>query len=178
MPAFAPTPNAEMRVRRGDARRRDAVPSRSLALQLRVAVKRDVLDRQLADGTNPESTPELTLRAAQLTSSRNRRRIARALRQVIADAYHRPFGRSRIVVIRRDAVLEAQEAIETLIERIESPTPVQAQGMALVERILTDSQWSPLYNRADAGALRHVVFQATDALDPQSGADRELAIAA
>jgi hypothetical protein len=38
-----------------------------LRLQLRVLRRREQLDRQLLDGVDPVTTPELTLRAFQLT---------------------------------------------------------------------------------------------------------------
>jgi hypothetical protein len=38
--------------------------------------------------------------------------------------------------------------------------------MALIERLITDGTWSPLYNAASQGALRRLVIFATTALDP------------
>jgi hypothetical protein len=38
--------------------------------------------------------------------------------------------------------------------------------MALINRIITDGSWSPLYNATAPGALRRLTVLATAALDP------------
>src|ERR1700759_3544744 len=75
--------------------------SHSLRLRLRAARRRAELTRELAEGTNPSTRPELALRAAQLTNDRNRQTIARSLRRPIAEAYKPPRSRSRMVLIQR-----------------------------------------------------------------------------
>ena len=60
-----------------------------LPLRTRVYVHRDDLTHALARGERPTSRPELALRAAQLTSLRNRKGLARTLRRTVDDA-HRP----------------------------------------------------------------------------------------
>ena len=67
------------------------------------------------------------------------------------------------------AELEVRHVVE--FERLRSPEPVQAQGMALVERILTNADGSPLYNASEPGALHDEMRGAAAALEadaPQS----------
>lgn len=83
--------------------------------------------------------------------------------------------RAPMVIIRRGAVLEAQDAINTMIARLRAPDPVAAKGMAIAERIVSDGASSPLYTGAEPGALRRQVLVATAELEPESD---ELPIAA
>jgi hypothetical protein len=59
---------------------------RSLVLGVRVAASRDRLTRELAEGAEPSSSPERGARAAQLTSRRGRKQLARTLRRSISRA--------------------------------------------------------------------------------------------
>ena len=69
-----------------------------------------------------------------------------------------------MVIIRRGAVLEAEDAIRTMIARLGSSQPLRAEGMAIAQRILTNADRSPLYNRAEPGALRREISVATAAM--------------
>ncbi len=147
----------------------------SLRLHFRTAVHRATLTRSLADGADPTGNGELALRTRQLTSERTRTMLARTLRWSIADARRPARTRSAVPIIDRPAVLDAQAAIAEMIERLLSARPVQAQGMALLERIITNAEGgSPLYNSSQSGALRRTVSGATAALDAQSAHLHEL----
>jgi hypothetical protein len=61
--------------------------------------------------------------------------------------------RSRMVLIQPAAVIDAESAINAMVERLCGPEPVQAQGMARVERILTNAHGSSLYNASEPGTL-------------------------
>ncbi len=69
-------------------------------------------------------------------------------------------------LVRRAAVIDAADAIDVLVKRLHSPEPVAPEGVALVERMLSDGGWSPLYNDGSPGALRQLVILATAALEP------------
>jgi hypothetical protein len=138
----------------------------SLSLRTRVALNRHRLTRALAEGADPTARPELAVRAAQLTSERNRRDVVRTLRRVIAEAHEPPMDPFRVAFIRRPAVLEAQDAIGAMIERLNSSGPVCAEGMAMAERIITNANCSPLYNASEPKTLRRQILVATAALDP------------
>ena len=81
-------------------------------------------------------------------------------------------------IIDRRAVRDAEPAIAEMIERLLGPRPVQAAGMAMVERILTNADRSPLYNPSEPGALRQTIRVATVALDTHSAGSHEFAHAA
>ena len=152
--------------------------SPSLWMRLRAARRRAELTRELAEGTNPSTRPELALRAAQLTSDRNRRTIAHSLRRTISEAHKPPMMRSRMVLIQRSAVIDAESAINAMVQRLRSPEPVQAQGMALVDRILTNADGSPLYNASEPGTLRLEIRGSAAALEADPARSHQLAIAA
>jgi hypothetical protein len=86
-----------------------AVP-RSVFPRLRAAVGRRALTRELSEGADPVSSPEPSVRAAQLTSRRTRRQVARTLRRTIGEAHRPALARSRVVIIRCAAVLDAEDA--------------------------------------------------------------------
>jgi hypothetical protein len=152
--------------------------SHSLLMRLRAARRRAELTRKLAEGTNPSTRPELALRAAQLTSDRNRRTIAHSLRRTISEAHKPPMMRSRMVLIQRSAVIDAESAINAMVRRLRSPEPVQAQGMALVDRILTNADGSPLYNASEPGTLGLEIHGAAAALEADPARSHQWAIAA
>jgi hypothetical protein len=137
-----------------------------MMLRAVVAARRRSLTRRLACGEDPATSPALALRARQLTGGRARQGLGRSLRHVVLDACHPTPGRPAFGLIRRGAVLDAEVAIDLLVKRLRSPVPVSAEGAAMVERMLSDSAWSPLYSPAGPGALRWLVVVATAALEP------------
>jgi hypothetical protein len=162
----------------------DAMPDResdrranSLRLRLRTSVHRAKLTRALAEGADPGASDELALRARQLTSERNRRTLARSLRRSIADAHRPTRTRGAVPIIDRRGVLDAEPAIAEMVERLLGPRPVQAAGMAMIERILTNADRSPLYNPSRPGALRQTIHVATAALDGRPTGSHEFAFA-
>ena len=90
------------------------------------------LDEQLADGTDPVMSDELSLRAGQLGSARSRGRFACALRGAVelADMPFDPIcmGRS---VIRRAQVRENRELLlERLLVVVAEPRAVRLLARA------------------------------------------------
>jgi len=154
--------------------------SRSLVLRMRVAASRDRLTRELAEGAKPGSSPERGLRAAQLTGDRERKQLARTLRRTISEAHQPQLTRSRVVIINRAQVLDAEDAINAMVARMGYPEPVRAEGMAIAERILTNADMSPLYNSAEAPLarcdppppIRCDLRSAGQPHRPQNGSDR------
>ena len=138
----------------------------SLRLRLRSLLHREELTRALAYGADPSESEELALRAARLTSRHSRKALGRALRRTIAEARRPLMSRSSAVIIRRGAVVEAKPEIRALIDRLNDPLQVRARGVAIVERILTDSDRSPLYVDGEPGSLRRAIVLATAALEP------------
>jgi hypothetical protein len=173
MPAIADPYHARPYVERSDTiRDHDPDPrTYSLRVRIRTALQRNELTRALAEGVDPNTRDQLSLRATQLTSARSRRTLARTMRRTIDEARTPPMTRSRIVITDRHSVLDAEDAIKAMIDRLTSSDPVRAEGMAIAERILTNAERSPLYNPSEPGSLGRVITLATAALDsspPQS----------
>jgi hypothetical protein len=101
---------------------------------------------------------------------RNRRGLARTLRRAVADAHVSPTHPFRLALIRRRAVLEAEPAIRAMIERLDGPAEVDAEGMAIADEIVTNANRSPLYNASEPGTLRRQIRVATEALEPRAAA--------
>ena len=165
MPTISLPPRAELTtVPRGPTEH----PSSSLTLRAHVATHRRSLTSELSEGANPASSPELAVRADQLTSDRTRLALARSLRRAVHEARHPAPRRYAFALTRRGAVIDAADAIDVLVKRLRSPEPVAPEGTALVQRMLSDGAWSPLYSTAPGGALRRLVVLATAALEPAS----------
>ncbi|HET8672565.1 MAG TPA: hypothetical protein VFL87_02945 [Thermoleophilaceae bacterium] len=138
--------------------------SGSLALRLRVRLRRARLDASLARGTDPTTSAELELRAMQLCSGRYRSRLARSLVSMLSDA-RRPAPLIRPQVpVRRRAILECEGDMAALIRRLSDDAPVDPCGVALTEQLLTDGA-GPLYYES-AYSLRYSLRSARLALDP------------
>jgi hypothetical protein len=154
-----------------------AAGPRPLGVRIHVTTRRRRLTRQLAEGVDPGTSPEVAIRAAQLTAPRHRKQLVKTLRRTLHQAHHPPL-RPQLEIIDRRAVLDAEEAIDAMIARLSYAEPVRAQGIAIAEQMLSNADDSPLYNRAERGALRQLVFEATEALDTARDASRDFAIAA
>jgi hypothetical protein len=150
----------------------------SLRLRLRTSVHRTKLTHALAEGADPGASDELALRAQQLTGDRYRKTLARSLRRSIAEARRPARTRGVASIIDRRAVLDAEGAIAELIEHLLGPRPVQPAGMAMVERILTNADRSPLYNPSEPGALRPTIRVATATLESQSAGSHQFTLSA
>lgn len=152
----------------------------SLRVRVATAVHRLRLTRALAYGAPESQTPELALCARRLTCMRRRRALARTLRRTIDEAHRPRLAWARLGLIRRGAVRDAHDAINELIIRLNGPAPVRAEGMAMVEMMLTNADRSPLYNFCEPGTLRRHIRLARAAMDdaPQSSRGHEFALAA
>lgn len=133
-------------------------------LALRVWLHRRSLKRALANGAEPDSSPELAHRAEQLTSLGHRRSLAVGLNRTLRDAQGPPppvF--TAAVPLQRHAILSARDEIEQLAHDLLAPGDVQPRGVALVQDLLTDGS-SPLFTPSPEGALDQVVGHAHAAL--------------
>jgi hypothetical protein len=146
-------------------------PRHSLAIRAKVALRGRALVRDLAAGAPAGVSPELTVRASKLVSNRHRHQLANALRRTIRDAHQPSMSRANISVIDRRAVLDAEEAMTALIARLSDHEPVAAQGVAMVEMLITEGGESPLYGDTKPGNLRQQVVAATIALELERDSD-------
>ncbi len=137
----------------------------ALALRLRVYATRGRLDRQLTAGRPCESTPQLALRARQLTDPCTRQEVARHLREIV-DYADRRTSQPVIsaLVIEPAAVRRARNPTLGLAERLEAPVPASPAGVAGAVVLITDGL-SPLFNRNAAQTVSEAVSKIEDALE-------------
>ena len=146
-------------------RRRDLVNPRcaSPSLRLRVLARRGRLDRQLAQGTDPETDPRLALRATQLARPALRAALARslrtALRSIDSPVSRLPSPHAPV------AAASVRACAPELCDLARALTDIDAgaRGVAIARVLLTDGG-SPLYMDGPADGLRMVLFAARAAL--------------
>jgi hypothetical protein len=122
------------------------------------------LDRELAAGANPTSSPLLAARAAQLTSPRSRRRVAAGLAGAFQSAQNRRPRIAAALPPQASEVLEARAVLNALRRRLGGSGAVNARGVAMLLELLSDSA-SPLYQHGEKGLLGSRLRAAAAALD-------------
>ncbi|HEX8856131.1 MAG TPA: hypothetical protein VF752_11065 [Thermoleophilaceae bacterium] len=132
-----------------------------LHVRLSARLRRASLDRALADGTDPATSPELEWRARQLASPGTYRELAERLEEVVDEAGE-PHPNA-VVQIDREAVRCAREDLLTLAAQLAIADRANARGVALVRRLLTEGL-SPLYVPSSPERLERFVRQARAAL--------------
>ena len=128
---------------------------------IRAVVRRRRLDAALADGADPWSAGELVVRAAQLASPAERRKVSTGLISLIdLAAFHR--RRSSYLMVRHDLVLEHEEPLRALAERLTQSEPIDVAVVAQLELLLTDPA-SPVYTHGgDPHCLAEVTSRCLD----------------
>jgi hypothetical protein len=137
-----------------------------LRLRVRVSLYRRRLDRQIAEGRDPAASPDRALRARQLTNTAARRRLARSLRRVVADADpSRGLPLGSALPVCRAAIFGRGEGLLGLAEALERSGPVNPCGVARTLALITDGA-GPLYNPAAQRSLGELVWWVADGLQP------------
>lgn len=156
-------------------RTRRWLPSRQLArrsrgpllggiwLRVRTMWRAQALNRQLANGTDPMLSDELSLRAGRLGSERNRARLNYALRRAldIATGAHPPLIATRLSC---KTIHENEDLMRELASRLLGGGPLGVEGLAITAR-LVDDRSSPLYRGREPDSLAARLLQALRALD-------------
>jgi hypothetical protein len=173
MPTIA---NPQFRSAEAAPTRPSASPAAPLRSRIYTVAHRHALTLTLAEGADPASRPELALRARQLTDRRHRRTIARTLRRIVEEAHRPALARANVILIRRGPVLDAEDVLVALASRLDSPAEVRPQGMAQLERVLTNAAYSPLYNPSQPGTLRRQLAAVLSALEPGEPRSHEFPI--
>ena len=101
--------------------------------------------RHSREGSTRGATGELMVRAARLGSHAERRKIAAGLIALLDLAAFQQRDR-RVHMVRHELVLEHQESLRALAERLGQPEPVDVAVVAQLELLLTDPA-SPVYRR-------------------------------
>lgn len=127
------------------------------------------LDRQLAAGISPRSSPALAIRARHIVSPAARQELARRLTRVL-DRAGRPAALISPRPLQRAAVIAAGQDLRELISVLGSGVPISARGAAMAGLLLSDGS-GPLYNHRAAAGLGSAVRAAAQ----QAPADDDLA---
>lgn len=114
-------------------------------LAMRVWLGRDGLDRELAEGANPDTDPARRLRARQLSSRRGRRDAAARLRWLAAEA-RRPTHSTWAVVVplNHRQLEEARESLLMLADRLEQVREPCPRALGLASFLIHDP-FSPAF---------------------------------
>jgi hypothetical protein len=131
--------------------------------RLLVRIHRRRLDRELADGGGDLDADELALRARQLIDPAARRRLARSLRRLAAEAARPALSASAGAPLRRTVVGEWSEALEGLADRFERPASINAIAVARVLALLSDGG-GPLYSARPTRTMADYVWWIADGL--------------
>jgi hypothetical protein len=137
---------------------------RRLWLRIRIRLHRRALDRQLSNGLTAGGSDDRALRARQLGDDHTRRRLARSLRGMIADAEATPMARlCAAAPVCARAVLPWRQALLGVAERLEGSDPVAPCGVARVVVLLTDGG-SPAYDPDPARSMNDAIWWIADGL--------------
>jgi hypothetical protein len=139
-------------------------------VSIRARRRRQQLDAVLAQGADPWSTPELTVRASRLGLLSERRKIAAGLHRLIALAT-RQRRTSPILAVRHEVVLEQRDSLLALAERVSQPEPVNVAVIAQLALLLSDSS-SPVYaGGRGPGTLADVTTRCLDSVSADAATD-------
>ena len=130
-------------------------------------VRATSLDRDLAAGVSPDSSAPLALRAQALVRPSMRRALARSVQQLLDEATFEgpPRFIGARVWVRRERILQVADGLQLLIDRLLTPGPVPARGVALLRVLLTDGA-GPLYCPGDNDDLPALVLDVVERLEP------------
>lgn len=123
------------------------------------------LDRQLAAGRAPESSPLLAARAQRIVAIRSRRQLARNWENLLRAARRALGSYYPALPISSDQIIAAEPAVRELVRRMTAPLPVPARGVAMAGVLLTDAL-GPVYSRRSPDTLAAALEAAIAQLDP------------
>ena len=108
-----------------------------LALRMRARWRRNRLDDELARGMDPGLSPELSLRADQLRSRRERLRLGNALVEAVGEARGPNLGAFRVKTRERHAEIRKHaKDVLALAARLRDDQAIEARGVAVAARLV------------------------------------------
>ena len=142
----------------------------SAADRIAVALTSFDLDRRLASGEDPDSSPRLALRGRRLQRRRHRDELAKRINLALAAAEDRPWSGGSSVPLDREEVIRCRVQLLDLAELVRCG-PVTVRGLAMVGQMLRDGS-SPLFSLREGpprkpGALARYLAAAAAALDDE-----------
>ena len=135
----------------------------SLALRLRVRLHRLELTERLAECADPFSSPELALRARQLSSPREVRGCVNGLERVLREAAAPSFAFTAQAPLQRREILAARPFLMNLRDRLRETENPRPTGVAQTVLLLMDG-CGPLYVPSHPGTLASRAYRAAGAL--------------
>jgi hypothetical protein len=123
------------------------------------------LDRRLAAGCPPESSPRLAARAQHIVALRTRRQVARNWENLLRRAGRGSGTYHPALSVCRKQVIAAEPGVRELVRLLMAPLPVAARGVAMATAPLTDAT-GPVYNPRSEASLADVLDAAIAELDP------------
>ena len=123
------------------------------------------LDTQLAGGTDPLQSDQLSLRVGQLASARTRARLASALRGAVklADMQYDPFRMPR-PMIQRARIRANRQLLLELAGCLSAGGPLGVEGLAMASLLVND-RTGPLHRQTATHSLAVSAHNALVALE-------------
>lgn len=125
------------------------------------------MDADLAAGVRPDSNPFLRERARYLISRGSRLKMASALGQALDQGERLKLGTPQPHAPAQQ-VRAAAPTLRILVRRLEGSLPIDPQGAAKTNILLTDRS-GPLYNPRNPSDLAMAAREALAALDADAG---------
>jgi hypothetical protein len=160
MSSFTPPLSAN----RAEQRVKNPYRPSGIGLRFRVFLRRARLDAMLGDGISREQSPELSLRASQLTRRRQRRAVANSLEEVLRTAQGDGPRRTACPPLARRDIRACRAALLQLAQVLREESEADATGVVLARRLLMDGT-SPLYVYGRDDELWHSARRASAALE-------------
>jgi hypothetical protein len=136
-------------------RLRDRVAARLLAYSL---------DRRLAAGSPPESSPLLASRARQLVAPASRRELVHNWEHLVDLARRGPSAGGPHAFLCRERIAACEADVGDMTDLLGASSPTQAAGVAMARQLLCDAT-GPLYNRRSPTDLRTALRETITRLD-------------
>ena len=122
------------------------------------------LDRRLADGEDPNGSPELHMRARLLVSARCRRHLVAELESVMARAEHPPYWHSVSLPVCAGSVRAAEDSLRRLAGALQTRRDPPVRGVALAACLINDPS-GPLYDRDRCQQISALAGEASTVLE-------------
>ena len=132
-------------------------------LRLRVRIRQRVLDREIAAGLRTDSDAARALRAQQLTSAPERRRVAASIARILETADERHAEPAANLTVVDAQVLAARHGLVVLVDALRGEGAVSARGVALARQLI-ESVGSPLLRAQPGLTVQQAVSKTIAAL--------------
>lgn len=130
---------------------------------MRTHLSRAKLDHALAAGSEPWASPELSVRARELTDTRTRRKLAIGVERAVDQVDVPQHRRGAAAPLNRQGIRHCRPLLLEVANELCDPEPPSPQGVALIEELLCDGT-SPLYSPGDERELEQTLRRARAAL--------------